>query len=99
MRPGKGRSQTDSAGTEEHIFPVASLHRVAMSGHLKFAEWRTLNKVPACRGCNNYKGMIEPLDWLVIMPSNKGAKRLAERLVKLGVPMADVYAALNRRKR
>jgi len=58
-----------------------------------------LNTVPCCAECNSYKGRLEPLDWLVIMPNAKRATALAQRLIKMGEDMQEVFDALRRRKK
>lgn len=51
-----------------------------------------LNKVEACFACNNRKGGMWPLDWLVVMPA-AGVTRLSRRLFELGCPQADINVA------
>jgi hypothetical protein len=97
MRPRKewrlhGTSPRDGIDqTTEHVYPEATL-----TTQPKW--WRDLNVVEACYACNNYKGLLHPLDWLVIMPDHHGAKRLAELLVKLGEQAADILQSMRRRK-
>lgn len=78
--------------TREHIFPQSDPD---------YERWQAtgLNVVTACQQCNSMKGHISPLDFLVIMKSAEGAAHLGDRLVKMGVPTAEVDAALARRKR
>jgi hypothetical protein len=78
--------------TVDHVFPRASFRDQTRS-----QGWYDLNTVPCCAACNNYKGQLLPLDWLVIMPHEAGAARLAKRLGMLGVDQASITAAMARR--
>lgn len=80
------------AETVEHIVPQS---KIRLAGH-GGAGWRIRNKVQACFACNNRKGGMWPLDWLVIMP-DAGVIRLCNRLLELGCPQVDISAALARR--
>ena len=78
-----------NAMTKDHIYSRASGRH----------ERNPLNTVACCRECNDYKGRLAPLDWLVIMPNVDGANRLATRLQKLGVDPFDIAKAKGRRQR
>lgn len=82
--------------TVDHLFPQAGDQSFVLSLSLKRQQ---LNLVPSCRSCNAMKGMLHPLDWIVIVPDPLGAIRAATRLLDMGVPWVDVQAALARRKR
>lgn len=84
----------------DHIYPEAEVLKLSEELRKKLPRnFDALNTVPACRGCNNYKGRLHPLDWLVIMPYPANAKALAERLIKMGENMEEVFDAMRRRKR
>lgn len=85
---------TDTDQTIEHVIP-RMLMRFASSRITSQA--RLLNTVFACHGCNSYKGNLSPLDWLVIMPSNEGATRLGELLMRMGCTIDEVAKAMGRR--
>jgi 5-methylcytosine-specific restriction endonuclease McrA len=90
-----GYKQHDDDWTDDHVFPQVSsqfLHNGGMT------SWNKTNRVPCCAQCNQYKGRLDPLDWLVIMPSAQGAHRLAERLRELGVQNFEIIASMKRRK-
>lgn len=78
-----------NARTKDHIYSRASGRH----------ERDPLNTVDCCRECNDYKGRLMPLDWLVIMPNVDGADRLAARLQKLGVDPFDIAMAKGRRRK
>jgi 5-methylcytosine-specific restriction endonuclease McrA len=92
QREGNGHRPDD--WTDDHVFPQAAIGRNLGEA----AWWQALNKVPCCSECNNYKGQLLPLDWLVIMPSNVGATRLAARLIELGTLNEEIEDAMERRK-
>ena len=77
--------------TRDHVIPKARLS--AKLHPLHDAEWRLLDIVPACFACNNRKGDMWPLDWLVIMPE-AGVQRLHDRLLALGCPREEIIEAL-----
>jgi hypothetical protein len=79
--------------TNDHLYPRVIIPRDAT------ISWKMKNQVASCAGCNNYKGRLHPLDWLVIMPNAEQAKKLAERLVSMGESMEAVFDAMRRRKR
>lgn len=87
-----GRRQHPRAETVEHIVPQSKIREAGHGG----TSWRALNKVRACFNCNNRKGDMWPLDWLVIVP-DAGVIRLSRRLVELGCPQADINAAMAKR--
>lgn len=91
-REGRGDQPFDL--TRDHIMPQRRTREMAPLP----AFWSRLNKVEVCQGCNNLKGHIEPLDWLVIMTSEVGARRLASRLSELGFAKREIDAAMSRRK-
>ncbi len=72
--------------------------KVLPRAHKDF-RWHERNQVLSCQACNSYKGQLHPLDWLVIMPNDHNAARLAERLIDLGEDMQAVFSALRRRKK
>lgn len=82
----------------DHVYPKSIINEVIRS-EPKTQKWHNLNVVISCVACNNYKGQLHPLDWLVIMPNHHNAARLAERLIELGEDMPAVFAALRRRKK
>lgn len=84
----------DGHRTVDHL--VAKCWMLEMDRARLTEKWRTLNKVICCEGCNNYKGKIKALDWLVIMPT-PGADRTRRRLLQLGCSQAAVDAAMARR--
>jgi hypothetical protein len=88
----------NSISSVDHIYPKSIVDSVLVSSP-KSPKWHTLNRVLACSACNNYKGQLHPLDWLVIMPNNYNAARLAERLIELGEDMKAVFSAMQRRKK
>lgn len=81
--------------TIDHVYPKVMVDGIKKTNKL----WHVLNRVPCCSECNNYKGRLHPLDWLVIMPDPERAKKLAQLLVKMGEDMAEVFDAFRRRKR
>jgi hypothetical protein len=83
--------------TKDHLYPL-TLIRGNEYEHPAIRYGR-LNELPACRRCNDYKGRLHPLDWLVIMPDSTCAARIGERMIKMGEDMDEVFAALRRRKR
>lgn len=88
-RPGLGGVMPPHARTIDHVF--------AQKTHLH--RQNALNTVECCNACNTHKGHLDPLDWLVIMPSNAGARRLAALLYKLDVPLVEIDSCMARRKR
>lgn len=85
--------------TLDHIYPRWLLRQLTKPQRSKLTtDFIKLNTVECCSACNVYKGHIHPLDWLVIMPNPHNAKKLAERLVKMGENMQEVFDALKRRK-
>jgi hypothetical protein len=90
----------DLRHTNDHIYPRWLIRQLTKEQHSKLsAEFHSLNTVAACHGCNGMKGHLHPLDWLVIMPNNHRAKKLAERMIKMGEDMQEVFDALKRRKK
>jgi hypothetical protein len=86
--------------TKDHVYPRSLVEGLSPAQHSKLpAKFKPLNLVDSCRGCNDYKGRLHPLDWLVIMPNAPNAARLAERLIEMGEDMQEVFAALRRRRR
>lgn len=94
------RQSSDSRYTKDHIYPRHLTRQLTGPQRAKLTETFAFNNlVDSCQGCNAYKGHLHPLDWLVIMPSDFNAKKLAERMVSLGEDMGEVFAALRRRKK
>lgn len=90
----------DDKASRDHIYPRSMLVDLTPEQTAKLpANFHTLNTVEACHKCNAYKGMLHPLDWLVIMPNSFNAHRLSERLVKMGENMTEVFDALRRRRK
>ena len=58
-----------------------------------------LNVVDACSTCNNRKGHLDPLDWLVIMPGREGAQRLKQRLYEMGMSIVTLDEHMARRRK
>lgn len=83
--------------TIDHVIPKSYVRSMDQKRRAGFPH--ISNRVVACEPCNRYKGILLPLDWLVIMPSASGAKRVAELLVALGCRQALIDDALSRRKR
>ena len=95
------RSRTDgfhssNSRTTDHIIPQVRLRQM---DHKEQARINGHNVVKVCSACNNYKGHLLPLDWLVIMPSDIGARRLRTRLLLLGFPAVEVTSAMARRRK
>lgn len=85
--------------TIDHIYPRWLLRQLPREQRAKLtAAFYELNQVECCSACNVYKGHIHPLDWLVIMPSPYNAKKLAERLIKMGEDMQETFDAMKRRR-
>lgn len=89
-----GNGHRDSDLTVDHILPQNEVRGQDLS-----ISWKQNNQVPCCAACNNYKGRLMPLDWLVIMPSHEGATRLGKRLMELGCSIDEVSSAMARRKK
>lgn len=83
--------------TIDHIYPKTLLRKLRQFNLQP--SWYVLNTASCCSDCNVMKGRLHPLDWLVIMPNDAQAKKLAERLVALGEDMAEVFDAYRRRKK
>lgn len=82
----------DNAASKDHLVAKKYMRQMgSLSG-----KWRELNSIPCCIDCNNYKGSLRALDWLVIMPS-PGANRVANRLLLLGCSREAIAAAMDRR--
>lgn len=95
-----GRRNNDDDHTIDHIYPktLINYHHRTQAVPLT-PKFHNLNEVGCCRACNNYKGQLHPLDWLVIMEYPENAARLAERMIAMGEEMDEVFDALRRRKR
>lgn len=93
-KPGSG-PKPQNMKTVDHVIPQWMLRKIDRLP----ADIFELNKVLACLSCNNYKGNLSPLDWLVIMPSNEGATRLGELLMRMGCTIDEVAEAMGRRKK
>lgn len=86
--------------TVDHLYPASMLRALTPAQRARLpANFHHLNTVKVCRKENHYKGHIHPIDWLVIMPDNHGAARLATRLVKMGEDMEQVFDSLRRRRK
>ena len=94
---GGYRKTEDNRYSRDHIYPVSMLN--SMPEERVTAAFKSINTVPCCGECNSYKGRLSPLDWLVIMPDNHNAAKLAQRLIKMGENMEVVFDCLRRRKR
>ncbi len=93
-RQQDGRRMPDDAVTVDHVFPEHG-----RKDYPADMAWLQANKVECCQSCNMDKARLHPLDWLVIMPDNEGAQRLATLLgEQLWVPLVDIQSALWRRK-
>ena len=94
------KSSNNDRATKDHIYPVSLIRSLSKAQRAKFSDafWE-LNKVDCCQKCNAYKGHLHPLDWIVIMPNAYNAARLAERIVKMGEDMQEVFDALHRRRK
>lgn len=90
---GAAGSLKSTDETVDHVIPRRLLKRMSRIT----TEIHLLNRVPSCLDCNDYKGNLSPLDWLVIMPSNEGATRLGELLMKMGCTIDEVAKAMGRR--
>jgi hypothetical protein len=93
-------SRSQNRHTQDHVYP-GWLTRQLTSNQRKqlLVNFSDRNLVPCCAACNSYKAHLHPLDWLVIMPNDFNAKKLAELLVALGENMTEVFDALRRRKK
>lgn len=90
-----GRRMPDDAVTTDHVFPESG-----RASHPSDAKWVAANMVECCSWCNCHKGVLDPLDYLVIMPDPHGAERLAELLANhLWVEFTEIEAAMARRKK
>lgn len=69
-------------GTLDHVFPRSAVRRMV---GLFPDSWHALNKVPCCERCNLLKGNMTPLQWLPLVPTEAGSRRLIARLTALGV--------------
>lgn len=78
--------------TRDHLIARAYLRGMEPMTH----EWHAINVVKVCAECNEYKGKLKSLDWLVIMPAY-GAAGVAKKMIKLGVDRDAVARALARR--
>jgi 5-methylcytosine-specific restriction endonuclease McrA len=85
----KGRDAPPNAWTRDHIYPRTHKINQTVAG----------NTVAACATCNNRKGHLDPLDWLVIMPHQVGARRLYRRLLEMGAAVSVLDECMARRKR
>lgn len=74
--------QPETAATVDHVFPRAMIRHFI--GPLPL-WWRRLNKVPACRRCNEAKADRHPALWLDAVPHPSGRDRLRSRLMRLGM--------------
>lgn len=96
----KTKRNADHDHTIDHIYPKAMVSSLTVAQKRQLPpNFDQLNTVDACRRCNNYKGHLHPIDWLVIMPYPIPAKLLAERMIKMGEDMGEVFDALRRRKK
>lgn len=97
----RGNVRYGNDRTLEHIYPRRGvvppglLHRSAQV-NVPIRALR-INQAYCCNDCNNTKGQMHPMEWLVYCPSEIGAERLARRLIEIGEKRADVAAALTRR--
>lgn len=80
-----GRPHPD-AETLEHVVPRGK----------GIKRSHKLNKVRACWTCNNRKGGMDPLEWLVVCP-NYGVIRLQQLLPQLGYAGWQVSRAMAER--
>lgn len=85
----KGRDAPPNAWTRDHVYPRTHKVNQTVAG----------NTVDACLACNNRKGHLDPLDWLVIMPHQPGARRLYRRLLEMGAAASVLDECMARRKR
>lgn len=91
---------TPRAGTDDHLYPRSMISRLTFKQKVALPEdFYIKNKVPACHSCNSMKGRLHPLDWLVIMPDNHRAAKVATHMVRMGENMEQVFNALRRRRR
>lgn len=96
----RAKMSDNNRATKDHVYPSSLVNSLAKDVRAKLSdEFWHLNRVDCCTRCNSYKGQLHPLDWLVIMPNAHAAKRLAERMVKMGEDMGEVFDALHRRRK
>lgn len=88
LRRGWG-GQVPDTETVDHVFPKRILKHEKRSG-----LWHSNNQVFCCYACNQKKGQMHPLNWLVIVPFPAA---LAALLVELGVPKRRVDKWLAKR--
>lgn len=96
---GREHKKRDYLRTKDHIYPASMRFSPELKARIGEAVSAGLNTVPCCAACNSYKGRLEPLDWLVIMPDGGRAAALAQRLVKIGEDMEAVFSAMRRRRK
>ncbi len=93
-------ANTELRYTVDHIYPSSMLRSLTREQRRKLPKnFGDLNRVDCCSKCNGYKGHLHPLDWLLIMPNAHNAARLAERMVRMGEDMEEVFDALQRRRK
>lgn len=80
-----------NAGTIDHIVPQSRL--IGGDYPIWDPRWIARNKVDACFSCNNRKGQLWPLQWLIVMPA-PGVQRLHDRLLELGCERAEIVEAI-----
>lgn len=89
-----------NVATTDHIYPASMLTELTPEQRAQLPrDFADLNRVRVCRRDNQLKGHLHPLDWLVIMPDNHCAAKLAERLIKMGEGMEEVFDSLRRRRK
>ncbi len=88
IRRGWGGHPVDTE-TVDHVFP-----RRMIKHEVRSAWWHGMNQVFCCHGCNQRKGQMHPLQWLVICAFPGQLERL---LVELGVPRRRVNKWLAKR--
>lgn len=95
-----GNGHHDERHTLDHVYPRWLIAQLTPEQRQRLpVDFYVNNQVPCCGACNKYKGALHPLDWLVIMPSAQNASHLAERLIKMGEDMEEVFLALRRRRK
>lgn len=83
-----------NACTTDHVVPQSRL----IGGDYPTGDqrWLALNKVDCCRACNNRKGSMWPLDWMLVMP-DYGVQALHDRLILLECERSQIIDVLAER--
>jgi hypothetical protein len=94
LKRGRYNAPQSNDPTEDHVYAFRVPLPPGLSSH-----YDKRNIVRACWSCNNRKGGMTPIQWLIICPDPAGAADLVALLLKLGAPQSGIDFALRTRER